>query len=151
MVDENRVVLELPSRPENVSIARLVVAQMAAQLQFTVAEVEEAKVAVSEAVTNAIVHGYRGRAGIVRVEVCARPGELEVAVSDQGVGIEDIDLARQPAWSTDPERMGLGFVFMENFMDSVEVESRPGHGTRVVMRKRVGTEYGSAAASGGTA
>lgn len=148
-MEENRVVLLLPSRPENVSMARLVVAQMAAQLGFTVAEVEEIKVAVSEAVTNAIVHGYRDRSGTVRVEACARPGELEVVVSDEGAGIEDVAQARQPAWSTDPERMGLGFVFMENFMDSVEVDSRPGRGTQVVMRKRVGDVYGSAAASSG--
>lgn len=147
---ENRVVLEMDSRPENVSLARLVVAQMAATLQFTVAEVEEVKVAVSEAVTNAMVHGYADRTGIVRVEVSATPGELEVVVCDRGRGIANLDLARQPAYSTDPERMGLGFVFMENFMDSVEVESAPGAGTRVVMRKRAGQACGPAVASGGT-
>ncbi|MCG0239029.1 MAG: anti-sigma F factor [Firmicutes bacterium] len=136
----NRVVLEIPSLPEHVSLARLLVAQMAAQLRFTVAEVEEIKVAVSEAVTNAIVHGYQGRGdGVVRLEVSLHPGELEVEVIDQGCGMADLELARQPAYSTDPDRMGLGFIFMENFMDHLEVRSEPGRGTRVRMRKRTGT------------
>lgn len=149
MVRENRVVLEMPSLPENVGLARLVVAQMAAQMQFTVSDIEEVKVAVSEAVTNAVVHGYGDAPGTVRLEAAAGPAGLEVVVSDRGRGIANLDLARQPAYSTDPERMGLGFVFMENFMDTVEVESAPGAGTRVVMRKRA-TRCGPAIASSGT-
>ncbi len=150
MFRENRAVLEMPSHPENVSLARLVVAQMAAAMHFTLTDIEEVKVAVSEAVTNAVVHGYAGGPGIVRVEVTAAHGGLEVIVCDQGRGIANLDLARQPAYSTDPERMGLGFLFMENFMDDVEVESAPGLGTRVLMRKRAGYPCEPAMASGAT-
>lgn len=137
MAPSNRVELKLASRPENVGLARLVAAAMAAQMPFTVAEVEEIKVAVSEAVTNAIVHGYASREDAqVWLEAVITGGELRVTITDHGCGIPDIELARRPAYSTDPERMGLGFLFMENFMDSLAVDSAPGQGTRVVMAKR---------------
>lgn len=140
MAVQNRVVLEVPSLPEHVSLARLLAAQVAAQLRFTVAEIEEIKVAVSEAVTNAMVHGYGGRGeGVVRIVVTVRQDEMEIEVTDQGCGMANLELARQPAFSTDPERMGLGFVFMENFMDALEVFTEPGRGTHVRMRKRSGT------------
>lgn len=140
MRDENRVVLEFPARRENAGLARLVAAQVAAQMGFRFAEVEEIKVAVSEAVNNAIVHGYSGTgAGTVRVEVAARGDELEVVVEDRGRGMADVAGAKQQAQAGDPDHMGLGFLFMESFMDRVEVASAPGQGTRVVMRKRVGS------------
>lgn len=137
MVAENRVVVELASIPENVGVARLLVAMIAAQSDFTVAEVDEVKLAVSEAVTNAIIHGYGGEPDhVVRLEVGLSEGNLAIVVADQGCGIADIKLAMQPAVSSDPERMGLGFCFMESHMDSLQVESAPGSGTRVIMTKR---------------
>lgn len=138
-MESNRVVLELAAVPENVGVARLVVAMVAAQAQFTVAEVDEAKLAVSEAVTNAVVHGYDAQPDrTVRVEIVFQSGGLEVVVIDHGRGITDLALAMQPAVSSDPDRMGLGFCFMESHMDSLRVESEPGRGTRVTMTKRPG-------------
>jgi len=140
MVDRNRVVVELASIPQNVGVARLLAAMLAAQADFTVAEVDEVKLAVSEAVTNAIVHGYQSDVDFkVRMELLIEGSGLEVIISDQGRGIENVDLAMQPAVSSDPERMGLGFSFMESHMDSLRVESEPGRGTRVTMLKRAGT------------
>lgn len=141
VVAHNRVAVELASIPENVGVARLLVAMVAAQAEFTVAEVDEVKLAVSEAVTNAIVHGYQGDSGrVVHLEVTLDDGLLQVVVVDDGRGIEDVSLAMQPAVSSDPERMGLGFCFMETHMDQLEVESVAGRGTRVVMRKRAGVQ-----------
>ncbi|MFS8641399.1 MAG: anti-sigma F factor, partial [Symbiobacteriaceae bacterium] len=121
----------------DVGVARLTAALVAAQAEFTLAEVDEVKLAVSEAVTNAIVHGYRGDdSQTVRMEIALQDGELVIAVIDHGRGIEDVAMAMQPAVTTDPERMGLGFSFMEAHMDVVEVSSQVGQGTRVVMRKR---------------
>lgn len=147
---QNRIVLEVASLPENIGLCRLAVAALAGNLGFSVSDIEEIKVAVSEAVTNAVVHGYGGRAdGVVRLESCTDSGGLYVAVEDWGCGIADVAQARTPAFTTDPERMGLGFVFMENFMDGVEVASSPGHGTRVVMRKALqDPSPGQALASG---
>ncbi|HYG58767.1 MAG TPA: anti-sigma F factor, partial [Symbiobacteriaceae bacterium] len=110
MIEHNRVVVELASIPQNVGVARLMVAMVAAQADFTVAEVDEVKLAVSEAVTNAVVHGYGGEPNhTVRLEVTLESNRLQVEVIDHGKGIEDISLAMQPAVSSDPDRMGLGF------------------------------------------
>lgn len=142
MVSHNQVTLEFASLPENVGVARLLVAMVAAQSAFTLAEVDEVKLAVSEAVTNAVVHGYNGEAGyMVRVEVSLEGDGLTVAVSDKGRGIEDIDLAMQPAVSSDPDRMGLGFSFMASHMDSLYVDSQPGRGTCIRMTKRAGSAH----------
>lgn len=139
MVAHNRVHVELASIPENVGVARLLAAVVAAQGDFTVAEVDEVKLAVSEAVTNAIIHGYGGEPDqLVRLEIGLENGVLSITVIDQGCGIADIPLAMQPAVSSDPERMGLGFCFMESHMDSLQVDSAPGRGTRVVMTKKAG-------------
>jgi stage II sporulation protein AB (anti-sigma F factor) len=147
VVARNRVVAELASLPENVGVARLLAATVAAQADFTVSEVDEIKLAVSEAVTNAVVHGYNSEtAHTVRLEVSLADGLLEVVVGDQGKGIEDVPLAMQPAVSSDPDRMGLGFSFMEAHMDSLEVESAPGRGTRVRMTKRASRSLAEAAA-----
>lgn len=141
MVERNRVVLDLASIPENVAVARLLVAMLAAQADFSVAEVDEIKLAVSEAVTNAVVHGYGAEPGhVVRLEATLEGKVLEVVVSDQGRGIEDLTLAMQPAVSSDPDRMGLGFCFMESHMDSLHVDSTPGRGTRVRMTKAAGSD-----------
>jgi len=137
MVTQNRVTVDLASIPENVGVARLLAAMIAAQADFTMAEVDEVKLAVSEAVTNAVVHGYGGQPGhLVRLEIRLEEGQLEVVVADTGRGIADLQLAMQPAVSSDPERMGLGFCFMESHMDSLQVDSAPGRGTRVFMTKR---------------
>ncbi len=128
------MVLEIPSRPENVPLARLAVASFAAQMDFTVGELEEIKVAVSEAVTNSVLHAYE-EPGRVRITATRDGGRLVVEVADWGRGIQDVDRARQAPFTTRPERMGLGFAFMESFMDEVLVESRPGQGTAVRMTK----------------
>ncbi|HEY3368197.1 MAG TPA: anti-sigma F factor [Symbiobacteriaceae bacterium] len=144
MVQRNRVLVELAAIPENVGVARLLAAMVAAQGDFTVAEVDEVKLAVSEAVTNAVVHGYQPDSAqdhSVRMEVSLRENVLEIIVSDAGRGIENVQLAMQPAVSSDPDRMGLGFSFMESHMDSLEVDSAPGRGTRVRMTKRAGTAH----------
>lgn len=133
---ENRMLLELDSRPENVGIARLAVGAFAGSLGFSLAELDEIKVAVSEAVTNCIVHGYRGGEGTVRIEGRISGDVLHIAVSDSGCGIADVEAARTAAFSSDPERMGLGFVFMESFMDGLDVTSVVGEGTTVRMSRR---------------
>lgn len=134
---DNRFRLEILSRPENVGLARVAVSAFAAQLDPTVEELEEVKGAVSEAVSNAIVHGYQGRPdGVVVVEAFLNGDTLEVHVEDRGKGIEDVARALEPEYTTDPQRLGLGFNFMRFWMDEVEVESRPGEGTRVIMRKK---------------
>lgn len=131
----NEVKLEFPSRAENVGLARVSMAAFAGQLDFTLPDLEEIKVAVSEAVTNCIVHAYGDGTGLIRVSATLGDGSLKVTVEDWGRGITDVEQARQPSFSTEPERMGLGFVFMESFMDKVEVDSNPGRGTRVHMWK----------------
>jgi stage II sporulation protein AB (anti-sigma F factor) len=132
----NRVQLRFLSLADNVGLARVSVAALAGQGRFSLSDIEEIKVAVSEAVSNAIIHGYRQRAdGWVQLDLELDDAGLTIVVEDWGVGIEDIERARQPSYSGDPERMGLGFVFMESFMHGLEVESTLGQGTRVQMRR----------------
>ncbi|MEW6545675.1 MAG: anti-sigma F factor [Bacillota bacterium] len=138
----NYLHIEFPALPANVGVARVAVASFAAQLEFTWAELEEVKVAVSEAVTNAVVHAYPKGPGPVKVRAQLDGGILAVEVEDQGVGIADVAQARQTSFTTDPERMGLGFTFMESFMDQVEVWSEPGRGTRVSLAKRPSRSQG---------
>jgi stage II sporulation protein AB (anti-sigma F factor) len=148
MLERNQVVLELAAIPENVGVARLLVATLAGQAGFTITEVDEVKLAVSEAVTNAIIHGYGIDAEqLVRLDVRLEGGLLTLTVIDHGRGIEDIAWAMQPAVSSDPERMGLGFAFMQSHMDSLSVDSAPGRGTKVVMSKRAGGRIAQAAAN----
>ncbi|MBX6395710.1 MAG: anti-sigma F factor [Alicyclobacillaceae bacterium] len=133
--------LEFPSRSENEAFARVAVAAFVAQLDPTVEELTEIKTAVSEAVTNAIIHGYAEEEGIVAITCTLEDDTVEIIVEDQGVGIEDIDLARQPMYTSRPdlERSGMGFTIMESFSDQVEIISRPRQGTRVRLVKRVNT------------
>ncbi|AQS58544.1 anti-sigma F factor [Desulforamulus ferrireducens] len=148
MVVLNKCVLEFTSVPENVAFARVSVAAFASQLDCTLPELEEIKVAVSEAVGNAIVHGYGNKPNhTVRVSATIYKEGLEIRVEDTGIGIADIDLAMQPAYSTDPERMGLGFVFMQSFSDQLQVDSTPGKGTTVTMFKRIGVRGAKARAN----
>lgn len=136
----NQMKLEFVSIPANVAFARVTVAAFASQLDFTLADLEEIKVAVSEAVGNSIIHGYENAPDrFVRVYGALTMDALEIRVEDDGKGIEDIQRALQPAFSTEAERLGLGFVFMQSFMDGFQVDSAPGHGTVVMMSKRVGT------------
>ncbi|KKM08892.1 ATPase [Clostridiales bacterium PH28_bin88] len=131
--------LEFPSLPENVGLARVAVASFAAQDDMTLNDLEEIKVATSEAVSNCLIHGYQHRPdGMVRVEVTRYDDSLAIVVEDDGSGIPDVEQATQPTYSTDPERMGLGFVFMKSFMDEVLVESEVNRGTRVTMVRKIG-------------
>jgi len=137
----NRMKLEFMNRSENESFARVAVAAFAAPLDPTVDELTEIKTAVSEAVSNAIIHAYKeDEDGVVTVE-CMIDGDRRVIiiVSDSGIGIEDVELAREPLYTSMPgeERSGMGFTVMESFMDRLEVQSAPGEGTRVTMTKNL--------------
>ena len=140
MREVNFVKLEFPAKSANESFARSAVACFAAQMDPTVDELGDLKAAVSEAVTNAIVHGYPEKLGKIMLRCrILKEGVLEVTVRDWGKGIEDVDLARTPAFTTGgSDRSGMGFTIMESFTDSVKVRSRPGKGTAVVMRKKLG-------------
>jgi stage II sporulation protein AB (anti-sigma F factor) len=133
---DNFLKLEFPSLPQNVGLARLTVSTFASQLEFTLAEIEEIRVAISEAVSNCVIHAYPQKTGTISLELQIEQGTLMISVKDSGKGIEDVELAKQATFSTDPERMGLGLVFMESFMDEMEIKSRLEQGTTVVMKKR---------------
>lgn len=138
----NRFRLEFPGRPDNVGLARVTVAAFAAQVDPTLEELEDIKGAVSEAVANAIIHGYENSPeGIVVVEGILYGDAIEIFVEDTGKGMENVAQAMEPEYSSAPERLGLGFSFMQTFMDSVSVDSKPGHGTRVVMRKQFASRH----------
>ena len=141
---ENHVTLEFPSRSANEGFARTAAACFAAQLDPTLDEVNDIKTAVSEAVTNAIVHAYPDTLGKVVVKLRILPGQvLEIAVRDWGVGIEDVEQARTPLFTTgSDERSGMGFTIMESFMDTVKVRSKPGKGTTVIMRRSIARRAG---------
>ena len=134
--------LEMESLSRNEEFARVVTAVFMSRLDPTLEEVDDVKTAVSEAVTNAVIHGYRGGPGTIYLELTADLEEriLPVAVKDRGVGIADVKQAMEPMFTTDSEgeRSGMGFSFMEAFMDQVEVESEPNHGTLVTMKKSIG-------------
>ena len=144
----NQVSLVFPSRSANESFARSAAAAFAAQLDPTLDELGDVKTAVSEAVTNAIVHAYPDTLGKVELKLRLYPGnELESSlVRDWGVGIPDIEQARTPLFTTgNEERSGMGFTIMESFMDAVKVRSTPGKGTTVTMRKRFALRAGGKA------
>ena len=141
---ENFATLEFPSRSANEGFARAAAACFAAQLDPTLEEVNDIKTAVSEAVTNSIVHGYPDRLGRVLLRLrLLEDNTVEVQVKDWGVGIGDIGQARTPMFTTGGgERSGMGFTIMESFMDSAKVRSAPGKGTAVTMRKRIALRVG---------
>ncbi|MCT4618006.1 MAG: anti-sigma F factor [Marinisporobacter sp.] len=130
--------LEFISKSQNEAFARVVVASFASQLDPTIEELADVKTAVSEAVTNAIIHGYEGKEGIVLVECSIFENAIEITIEDQGKGIEDVEMARQPLYTSKPEleRSGMGFTVMETFMDTVEIETKRDDGTKVRMVKR---------------
>ncbi len=134
---ENSMKLEIPSRSQNESFARVAVAAFASQLDPTIEELADIKTAVSEAVTNAIIHGYENKMGIVTIECKILGTKIEIIISDQGNGISDISKAMEPFYTSKPEleRSGMGFTVMETFMDELEVISEQGNGTTVRMVK----------------
>ena len=136
---ENEVTLQFPSQSSNEGFIRSAVACFAAQMDPTLNELEDIKTAVSEAVTNAIVHAYPDSIGKVVLKLRICPGNvLELTVKDHGRGIPDVDKARQPMYTTGgEERSGMGFTIMESFMDSLKVRSVAGRGTTVVMKKKI--------------
>lgn len=136
----NSMKLEFLSISENESFARTAIAAYVSQLNPTLDELDDIKTAVSEAVTNAIVHGYKHTTGTIQINCILSNNQTIISVSDTGCGIENISRARTPLYTSaeDNERSGLGFTVMETFMDSVDVISSPGKGTVVTMKKRIG-------------
>ncbi|HML31600.1 MULTISPECIES: anti-sigma F factor [Sporomusa] len=135
---KNQIKFSMLSVDENVGFARTAAAAFAAQLDLTLTEIDEIKVAVSEAVSNSVIHGYgdcNDKQNYIELIMNLFQDKLEFTVIDYGRGIADIKEARQPSFSSDPERMGLGFVFMDSFMDELEVISELGQGTTVRMVK----------------
>lgn len=134
---KNHMRLELDAVSENESFARVAVASFFTTLDPTLEEIADIKTAVSEAVTNAIIHGYEEKGGTIYVECSYEERRIRIQVEDKGIGIEDIEKAKEPLFTTkaDMERSGMGFVFMEVFMDELEVWSEPGKGTIITMQK----------------
>jgi stage II sporulation protein AB (anti-sigma F factor) len=134
---DNYLKLEIPAKSRNEAFARVVVAAFAAQADPTIDEISDVKTAVSEAVTNAIIHGYENSSGIILLSATLAGNRLQITVVDYGVGIADVEQARQPLYTSKPEleRSGMGFTIMENFMDEFSVVSAPGQGTTVTMAK----------------
>lgn len=137
---ENEMHLRFSSLSQNESLARSCAAAFASQLNPTIEELSDIRTAVSEAVTNAIIHGYENCPGEIRMDCYLAGDVFSVAVSDDGVGIADIELARQPFYTTRPEleRSGMGFTVMEAFMEDVSIVSSLGRGTTVTLKKRIG-------------
>ena len=136
---ENEMKVEFLSKSANEAFARITIAAFASQLDPTIEELADIKTAVSEAVTNCIIHGYENRIGIVKMEASLKENEILIEISDHGKGIENIEMAKEPLYTTKPnlERSGMGFTIMESFMDSVNVESVVGLGTKITMRKEI--------------
>ena len=134
---ENSMKLEFPSKSQNEAFARVAVAAFASQLDPTIEELADIKTAVSEAVTNAIIHGYENKVGTVTIECKIVSSKIEIIISDQGNGISDISKAMEPFYTSRPEleRSGMGFTVMETFMDELDVDSEVGKGTQVRMVK----------------
>ena len=139
MENTNEMTIIFDSRPTNEALARVAVASFCTQLNPTLEEVSDLKTAVSEAVTNCIIHGYEGEVHKIQVDCRLSGQELTVDVIDHGVGIADIQKAMEPMFTTKPDkdRSGMGFTFMEAFMDEVLVESEVGRGTTVHMKKLI--------------
>lgn len=136
---ENYMILEFPSRSTNEAFARSAVSCFAAQLDPTLEELGDIKTAVSEAVTNCIVHAYPEKIGTVMLRCrILKDNVLDIVIKDRGVGIEDVERARKPMFTTGgTDRSGMGFTIMESFMTSLEITSNPGKGTMVHMRRRI--------------
>ena len=136
---ENHMLLEFPSKSVNEGFARSAVACFASQMDPTIEEIGDIKTAVSEAVTNSIVHAYKNQVGDIYI-TCEQydSGDVRIKIRDKGCGIEDVKKAMEPLYSSEGgERAGLGFSVMESFMDSLRVSSKPGKGTTVILRKKI--------------
>lgn len=140
MENSNEMEIIFDSRPENEGLARVTAAAFCTQLNPTLEEVSDLKTAVSEAVTNCIIHGYRGEVHKIRMKCTRKERTIYLEIEDQGVGIADVEKAMEPLFTTraDQDRSGMGFTFMEAFMDQVEVTSQVGKGTCVHMSKKIG-------------
>ncbi len=136
---KNEMKIEFLSKSANEAFARISVAAFASQLDPTIEEIADIKTSVSEAVTNSIIHAYPNKDGIVKIRAILLEDEIEIEVSDTGEGIENIEEAREPLFTTkgNLERSGMGFTIMENFMDKLKVESIVGLGTKVTMNKKI--------------
>lgn len=136
---DNEMKIEFLSKSSNEAFARISVAAFVAQLDPTLEEIADIKTSVSEAVTNSVIHGYEEQLGIVKLTCKIKDNEIIIEISDSGKGIENIEIAKQPLYTTKAnlERAGMGFTIMESFMDDVEVESALGIGTKITMRKKI--------------
>jgi len=140
MTKRNHMGIEFSALSQNEAFARVAVASFISQMDITMEEMEEIKTVVSEAVTNSIIHGYdENPEGIVRIRVALEEDLIELVIEDEGKGIEDVEQAMQPLYTTKPEleRSGMGFTIMENFMDSIEVATSLGKGTKIRLTKRL--------------
>lgn len=137
MINENEMKLEFISKSNNEAFARITVAAFVSQLDPTIEEISDIKTAVSEAVTNSIVHGYEDKLGIINLKCKIKDREVTIEIADNGKGIENIEMAKQPLYTSKPnlERSGMGFTIMESFMDNLKVESVLGLGTKITMKK----------------
>lgn len=136
----NEMTLEFSSNSENESFARTVISAFVARLDPTLEELSDIKTAVSEAVTNAIIHGYENQEGVVKMSGSIQGNRVRITISDEGRGIDDVKKAMEPLYTSKPEldRSGMGFAFMEAFMDELSVESEVGMGTVISMEKTIG-------------
>ena len=140
MENSNEMTIIFDSRPENEGLARIAAAAFCTQLNPTLEEVADLKTAVSEAVTNCIIHGYQGEVHKIRMKCVRKERTIYLDIEDDGIGIEDVEKAMEPLYTTraDQDRSGMGFTFMEAFMDEVKVNSQVGKGTCVHMSKKIG-------------
>lgn len=136
---KNEVVIEFGAQSRNEGFARMAAAAYASQLNPTLEEIADIKTAVSEAVTNAVIHGYGEKNGTIRMRLSLEENEIQIEISDRGIGMENVLKAMEPLYTTRPdmERSGMGFAFMEAFMDELEVHSRLNFGTVVRMKKKI--------------
>ena len=137
MIEKNFMKLEFDSKSKNESFARVVVASFVSQIDPTIEQITEVKTAISEAVTNSIIHGYEEKKGLIIIKCYIEENKLKIIVKDEGKGIENINKAREPLFTSKPEleRSGMGFTVMESFMDKVIVESKKDKGTKIIMLK----------------
>jgi len=137
---DNRVKIEFLSKSQNEAFARVAVAAFVSQTDPTLEELSDIKTAVSEAVTNSIIHGYNSKPdGIITIEAFLEGKEVKIIIEDKGTGIKNIEKAMEPLYTSRPdlERSGMGFTVMEAFMDSLEVESESGKGTKIILTKKL--------------
>lgn len=139
-VYENRMKLEFLSKSNNEAFARITVAAFASQLDLNIEEIADIKTVVSEAVTNCIIHAYDNQEGIIKIDAYLTSESITIEISDSGKGIEDLELAKEPLYTTKPdlERAGMGMTIMQSFMDEFKIESIVGIGTKVTMKKNLG-------------